>query len=194
MPRIARGKILYDGCFSHVYSRALDKRTIFSCREDFEYFKQLLRITKADYGYRLHHYCLMNTHFHLVVSIPDVEGFSLGLKEIKEKYARRCKIRRGRKGPVWWGRFGSQLIENEKYLYACGLYVEMNPVKEGIARQAAEWAYSSGRHYFGSVKDDLVDDYERPSYETAAVLLEGLNVGRGSYIGTPLFLLKLKTS
>ncbi len=65
----------------------------------------------------------------------------------------------------------------------------MNPVAAGMVQQAEDWVYSSSRHYFLGRKDDLVDSYERPSYETAQMLLEGLNVGRGSYIGTPLFLL-----
>jgi hypothetical protein len=45
------------------------------------------------------------------------------------------------------------------------------------------------RYYFLRKDDPLVDNYEQPSYEMAVSLMEGLNVGRGSYIGTPLFLL-----
>ncbi len=113
MPRRARGRILYDGCFAHIYSRALEKRFIFRDEEDFEYFKELIRKTKEAFGYGLHHYCLMNTHFHMAVSLQKLEHFSKGLKQIKEQYARRCKKRYRQKGPVWWGRFGSQLIESD---------------------------------------------------------------------------------
>ncbi|MBP9865962.1 MAG: hypothetical protein KBC91_06140, partial [Candidatus Omnitrophica bacterium] len=92
--------------------------------------------------------------------------------------------------PIWWGRFGSQVIESERYMYACGLYVEMNPVKARMVAVAEDWPHSSSRHYFLGQKDVLVDEYDKPAYDVAMQLTEGLNICRGSYIGTPLFLLR----
>lgn len=189
MPRRPRERVLYDGCYAHVYSRALDQRFIFKADEDFFEFKKLMSKTKKTQGYRIHHYCLMNTHFHLVVSLPSLKFFSKALKELKQAYAEWFADKYHHKGPVWWGRFGSQLIESEKYMSACGLYVEMNPVKAGMVSRPEDWQHSSSRYYFLGKTDDLIDNYAQPSYEIAAMLSEGLNVGRGSYIGTPLFLL-----
>lgn len=189
MPRKARRRILYDGCYAHVYSRALEKRFIFNDTEDFSFFKDRLLTYLQGENFRIHHYCLMNTHFHLLVSIKSLEGFSQQLKSLKEEYVRYYHKKYEKCGPVWWGRFGSQLIESEKYLYACGLYIEMNPVEAGMVRVAEDWPYSSSRYYFLGERDELVYDYEKPSRGLAMELLEGLNVGRGSYIGTPLFLL-----
>ena len=193
MPRRARGRILYEGCYAHIYSRALDQRFIFREKQDFEFFKTLLKETKQEFCYRVHHYCLMNTHFHFVVSMGSLTEFSKALKKIKQSYAEMFQNKYKRKGPVWWGRFGSQLIESERYMYACGLYIELNPVKAGMVEKAEDWEYSSSRYYFLGQPDELVDSYERPSYDTAMELTEGLNVGRGSYIGTPLFLLNRGT-
>lgn len=181
--------MLYDKCFAHIYSRALGKRFIFCDDDDFIFFKKLIRHAKQQYPYHLHHYCLMNTHFHMVVSLHALEDFSKSMKIIKEQYMRRFKKKYKSQGPVWWGRFGSQLIENEKYMYACGLYVEMNPVQAGMVGRPEEWEYSSSRHYFLNRRDDLLDVYAKPSYETSAPLMEGLNVGRGTYLGTPQFIL-----
>ena len=189
MPRPIRKKILYDGCYAHVYSRALDKRYVYQDEEDFEHFKQLMLRTKREYAYRIHHYCLMNTHFHLIVSLECLEAFSSALKELKQCYAKWYQKKSGRKGPVWWGRFGSQRIESEMYMRACGMYVELNPVKAGMVRRPEDWVHSSSRHYFLGQKDELVDEYERPDEALAEALVGGLNVGRGSYIGTPLFLM-----
>lgn len=189
MPRTARERLLSDGSYAHIYSRALDQRLIFQDGDDFRYFKALIKKTKNQSLYRIYHYCLMNTHFHLVVSVGKLKEFSKGLKQLKQGYAEWFQDKYERKGPVWWGRFGSQLIENEKYLYSCGLYIEMNPVKAGMTVKAEDWDYSSSRHYFLGEKDELVDDYERPSYDLALELAKGLNVGKGNYIGTPFFLL-----
>ena len=189
MPRKARRSVLYNGCFAHVYSRALEKRFIFREAPDFIFFKEQLALSLRSKSFLIHHYCLMNTHFHLLVSIEKLEDFSKQLKQLKETYVRYYHERYKKKGPVWWGRFGSQLIESEKYLYACGLYIEMNPVEAGMVRTPEDWPFSSSAHYFCGEPESLISKYDQPSRATAEELLDGLNVGRGSYIGTPLFLL-----
>jgi len=40
--RVARAKILYDGCYAHVISRSIGKQKIFNDPEDFEVFRELL--------------------------------------------------------------------------------------------------------------------------------------------------------
>lgn len=76
MARINRKNLLIDGCYAHVMSRAADKRYIFRSHDDFEKFKEFLQLSKARYSYRIHHYCLMHTHFHLVVSMDSARLFS----------------------------------------------------------------------------------------------------------------------
>lgn len=63
MGRRARQKILYDGCYGHIYSRALEHRSIFQDVTDFEMFKKLLLEAKEKFGYRIHHYCLRISYF-----------------------------------------------------------------------------------------------------------------------------------
>ena len=150
-------------------------------------FKKLLQQTKAKFGYRIHHYCLMNTHFHLLVSMDRADHFSKGMKEIKRLYANWAHREQKCYGPVWWGRFGSQLVEDERYLYACGLYIEMNPVKAGLVLSPEEWEYSSSRHYLLGYKDVLVDSYEQPSREEIRGIEDSLNLEQGHIIGSELF-------
>jgi putative transposase len=189
MPRKNRREVLYDGCYCHVYSRALEKRFIFQDAEDFELFKGFVLQSKSKYRFQIYHYCLMNTHFHLLVRLSRLDDFSLALRDIKQSYADAYRRKYRKKGPVWWGRFGSQLIEDERYLYACGLYIEMNPVTAGMVVRAEDWHYSSSQHYFLERSDEMIDHYNQPKKEVAECLKVGLNVGRGSYIGTPNFIL-----
>ena len=187
MARRPRQTILYNGCYGHIYSRALEHRMIFQNAADFQMFKRLLRQIKEKFAFRIHHYCLMHTHFHLLVSIDDVGGFSRGMKEVKRLYANWAHREQKRYGPIWWGRFGSQVVEDERYLYACGLYIEMNPVKAGLVSQPEEWAYSSSRHYFLGQKDVLIDDYKRPDQEEIRDIKDRLNLNSGYIIGSDLF-------
>ncbi len=159
MGRRNRGDILFDGCWAHVISRAADKRYIFSDNEDFEKFKALLLQSKKQFGYRIHHYCLMNTHFHLAVSVETAVQFSEGLKWAKWNYARYFNFKEHRFGPLWRDRFKSLLIENEKYLMACGRYIEGNPVEAGLVSHSEDWPHSSSRYYVLKQMDELVDPY-----------------------------------
>ena len=195
MPRRNRHDILYDGCFSHVFTRALKECWIFDHPSDFNFFKHLLLEAKQKHPFGIHHYCLMNTHFHLVVSIPKVEHFSKALKLIKSRYTWWVNQKKNRSGSIWRERFRGMLIENERYLNVCGQYVEWNPVKAGMCHHPVDWPYSSAAHYLLGKKDPLVDPYDR---ETKTDLPENVDLAdddyftRGFAVGSKLFRLQVR--
>jgi len=135
MGRIARQDILYAGCYAHVFTRAIGGFWIVSGQQDFEELKRLLLQAKKKFQFEIYHYCFMHTHFHVAVRVNDVFAFSKGLGYVKKKYAEWYNFKQKRFGPLWRDRFKSLLIEDEKYLYACGLYIERNPVKAGMVNK-----------------------------------------------------------
>jgi len=192
MARHARNEILYDGCFAHVYSRAMGKQFVFRKDKDFEFFKLLVIQSKRKGRYRIHHYCLMNSHFHLAVSIPHLNSFSSALKELKQRYATYVLKAYDWQGPIWWGRFKSRLIEDESYLHALGLYIEGNPILAGMVQNAEDWLHSSARHYLLGEKDPLIDPYELPQAEKSQEILKTFDLMEGSVIGSELFKIHLE--
>ncbi len=158
--RLARGEILYDGCYAHIISRTIRKLKIFRDEGDFESFQQILLKAKRESGFKIYHYCLMHTHFHLAVEILDVPRFSKAIQNLKSQYIYHFHERYKTSGPVWRERYKSLLIENEAYMYACGRYIENNPVKAGVVDGQEDWEYSSSRYYLRGRKDELVDGYE----------------------------------
>lgn len=52
MGRIARAALLYDGCFAHVFTRAIERRKIFEKSEDFQFFKKELLGIKKEYAFK----------------------------------------------------------------------------------------------------------------------------------------------
>lgn len=59
------------------------------------------------------------------------------------------------------------LIENKKYLHACGLYIEDNPVKAGLVEKSADWSHSSlDSMNESNLPDSLIDAYEPELLET----------------------------
>ncbi len=160
MGRIAREVLLYNGCFAHVFTRAIEKRKIFEKPEDFEFFKKKLAEIKKGYKFKVFHYCLMQTHVHMVVEIEDTFRFSQGMKVLKKSYTHQYNIFHKRFGPVWRDRYKVKLIENEVYLNVCGNYVEHNPVEAGMVEKAIDWPHSSSRYYELGKEDLIVDPYD----------------------------------
>ena len=101
----------------------------------------------------------MTTHFHLVLQTIRASDLALHLRYLKWHYTLWMRKKHGWKGPVWRERYRSRPIENETYLSACGLYVELNPVRAGMCGTPAEYAYSSARKYERGQPDDLLDEY-----------------------------------
>ena len=68
----------------------------------------------------------------------DISEF---MKTFKEAFNVRFKRERGYTGSIWSGRFKSTLIEDGRYLEICRRYVYLNPVRAGIVRHAADYAW-----------------------------------------------------
>src|SRR5689334_8624721 len=107
MARTARQHLIADGSFAHVISRSIDKIRVFDQAEDFTYFKALLLSNKREHPFKLFHYCLMNTHFHLVVQVIQMSDFVEALQNIKWKYTQYYNRKRNRVGPLWRERYKS---------------------------------------------------------------------------------------
>lgn len=191
MARRARSEILFDGCFAHILSRSFEKRWIFQDRTDFEIFKSLLAQRKKDSGFLIHHYCFMNTHIHLLVSIPNLSQFSKAFQKLKWQYTAWYNKRNKRTGPLWRERFQSRLIENERYLYACGLYIEQNPIKAAMVGKPEDWPYSSSAHYALGKEDPLLDPYDQQGLPEGFNLEEESQFTIGPVIGSELFKLQV---
>jgi REP-associated tyrosine transposase len=85
----------------------------------------------------------------------DRDGLRAGLGETHRRYARHVNAREGRRGLLWRGRFASFPMD-EPYLLACARYVELAPVRAGLARRARNWRWSSARAHLKGRGDGLV--------------------------------------
>lgn len=159
MPRTRRSDYLTDGSYYHVISRSINQTPIFRDAEDFARFRHLEREAKQQFPIRLFHYVFMTTHFHLVLQTVRSVDLALHLRYLKWHYTLWMRKKYGWNGPIWRERYRSIPIEDETYLSACGLYVELNPLRAGICATAEEYAFSSARKYGLGQPDDLLDEY-----------------------------------
>ena len=91
----------------------------------------------------LHAYVLMSNHVHLLATGGDCGSLSSFVHVVGTRFARFINRKRGRTGTLFEGRFRSSLVSDERYLLSCMRYIEMNPVRAGLARHPGEYGWSS---------------------------------------------------
>jgi putative transposase len=142
MPRQARIRVA--GGAYHVYTRGNRRQLIFADEDDYRFFLVLLTRTVRRFGWRVHAYCLMPNHLHLLVQTPE-QNLSEGMHWLLGFYAQSFNHRHGLDGHVFQGRFGSRIVETEAYLTGLIEYIVFNPVRAGLVLDPADWPWSSYR-------------------------------------------------
>jgi len=119
----------------------------------------LLAECALKFGVAVHAYVLMGNHFHLLATPAQTDALPGMMQAVGRSYVRYFNQRHGRTGTLWEGRYRSTLIQSERYLLACMAYIDLNPVRAGLAARPAEWPWSSHAHYLGLRNDRLVSPH-----------------------------------
>ncbi len=133
---------LNDGFF-HVTSRRNGGTALFLDDDDRISFIQLLASTAEGSRWACHAYCLMTTHYHLLLETSQ-QSLSKGMQRLNGIYAQEFNRRHLRKGHVFEERFSAYVIETEEHLEAACNYILNNPVRAGLCAEAAQWPWSGG--------------------------------------------------
>jgi len=131
MPRPPRLEL--PGVPLHVIQRGNNRAACFFGEVDRRFYLQCLAKSAARTDCAIHAYVLMTNHVHLLVT-PGAPGSAAAmLQDIGRRYVRVINTIHGRTGTLWEGRFKSSLVDTERYLLTCHRYIELNPVRAGLA-------------------------------------------------------------
>jgi len=155
MPYYARRHQLTGSLIYHVFNRSATQEPIFHIEEDFQHFMDSLRGYKEKFLLKIYHWVIMNTHFHILLEIADPREISSLMAGIARAYTHYHHKIYGTRGFLWQGRFKLQPVQKERYLIACGRYIERNPVRANIAQEAHDYPYSSARFYCKGLCDGI---------------------------------------
>jgi putative transposase len=135
-----RRSSLPDGYF-HVVARGVFGARLFRDDADRKGFLQLLLHCAESFNWECYAYCLMSTHYHLVLEARRRE-LSDGIRHLNGCHALRFNRRHSRYGALFAERFSSRVVESEEHLYEACAYVLLNPVKAGLCDRVEQWPWS----------------------------------------------------
>jgi putative transposase len=151
-----RRRVFLQGLTLHVTQRGNNRCATFRTDADYELFLWFLLFAMRRYKFHVHAYALMSNHFHLMVTPESPTALSRGMQSLGRRYVRYFNDRYTRTGTLWEGRFRTAIITDERYWLTCMRYVEMNPVRAGLAGSAESYRWCSYRAHALGVKDPIV--------------------------------------
>ena len=155
VPRIAR--VVAVGAPHHVTQRGNNRQKVFFSTADRRIYLSLLGSHCRRWQLNLLGYCLMPNHVHLV-AVPEHENsLAKALGRTHYDYTVYLNGRRRRSGHLWQNHFFSTCLDRA-HLFAALRYVDLNPVRAGLASQAAGYEWSSAAaHVSGNDATGLLD-------------------------------------
>lgn len=144
-------RIEYPGAFYHVTARGNERKDIFRDEKDRDRFLAYLETAVVRYKAVIHVYCLMNNHYHLLMSTP-AGNLSQIVRHINGAYTVYFNNRHHRFGHLFQGRYKAILVDADEYAGELSRYIHLNPVRAGLANLPEGYPWTSYLNYIGKKK------------------------------------------
>lgn len=159
-------------CLYHVFSRTNSgDRAFHDSRDQNKFFEYLAKYLDL-FQFRLHAYCLMSNHFHLLLESMERPDLSEFMRRQLTAYTVYFNRRHSRHGHLFQGRFKSYVVDKADYLITLSRYIHLNPA--GGKHPGDVWTYegSSLRYYIKG---------NEPAFLHTAELLSWFKGNRAKY-------------
>ncbi|MFH1857236.1 MAG: transposase [Candidatus Omnitrophota bacterium] len=148
-------RYIYPKLPHHALQRGNNRQPIFFDKEDRICFLSNLKKFSTKTGVVVGAYCLMTNHFHLLL-YPNVrEELIEMMKYIAQQHTQYINRKYGRSGKLWENRYKLNIVEPE-YEWVIARYIEQNPVRAGMVKEAGEYKYSSARAHMNGEFDEML--------------------------------------
>jgi REP element-mobilizing transposase RayT len=137
-------RIEFPDALYHVTARGDRREAIFEDDQDRQTFLLILEKTVTQFNWLCYAWCLMDNHYHLLIQTPD-GNLSKGMRQLNGVATQTSNRRHHRVGHLFQGRFKAILVDHDAYLLELSRYIVLNPVRAGMVKAPADWAWSSYR-------------------------------------------------
>jgi len=153
-----RSRLVIPNLPHHIVQRGHNRHSVFETDGDRLAYLSTLAEFRLELGVKVHAWCLMTNHVHLVVDPGESRAnLALLMKRLAGRHTRRINQLQEKSGTAWEGRYKCSPIDSRGYLLACTRYVELNPVRAGIAAHPAAYQWSSFRARMGLEAQGILD-------------------------------------
>lgn len=143
------------GGFYHVTLRGNHRQPIFFSIADRTLLDRLVSSALNEYDARLHAYCWMTNHIHLLIQVAD-RPLGAIVRKFASAYARTIQQHLETTGHLFERRYHAILVDADAYLLTLLRYIHFNPVRAGLVSNPAAYAWSSHAVYLGLREQDWV--------------------------------------
>lgn len=179
-----RKDLLVNGEYYHIFNRSIAKFQIFNSEHDYERYRSLVEFYRykdlpdkysnfsqlkpahckaimknlsetSELLVEIVAYCIMPTHFHLILKQVTNNGISEFMRKVSDSYTRYFNISHGRKGPLWEDHFKNKLVKTDEQMLHLSRYIHINPVTAGLVKKPNQWKYSSYLEYTNKSDNNL---------------------------------------
>ncbi|MEX2170597.1 MAG: transposase, partial [Pirellulales bacterium] len=125
------------------------------------FYLACLREVARDHGCRIHAYVLLPNHVHLLGTPRTRNGFTGMMQTMRDRYAQHVKKTYPRVIAPLAGLHQASGVQPDRTVLEVYRYIELHPVRSGLAPHPANYRWSShARHALG-VNDELITEHEQ---------------------------------
>lgn len=149
----------YPGAIYHLMHRGVRRTEIFSDETDYQVFLEILKVSLDKYQCKIHAYCMMTNHIHLLLETSEDE-IGRFMKCLSERYAMYFNHKYQYRGHLFESRYKSCLVKEDSYFLQTSRYIHLNPVKARIVVKPEDYRWSSYQTMI-ALKDDRITERNR---------------------------------
>ncbi|MCZ6803810.1 MAG: transposase [Proteobacteria bacterium] len=158
MARLAR--VVLPGYPHHITQRGNRRQDVFFEEGDYERYLELLKEWCRQESIGIWSYCLMTNHVHFIVTPGKKSDLGKAIGEVHRRYTQKINLRKRWTGYLWQGRFASYPMD-KRWLLRAAAYVELNPVRAGMVKNAWDYRWSSVHAHLAGKDDNGIVQTEK---------------------------------
>ena len=143
--------------YFHVYNRGVNGQIIFTSDDNFRFLLRRMSEYSTQLNIAVIAYCLMPTHYHLLIEAESRERASLFIQKLFNSYSQAFNQQQNRTGTLFEGRAKFKIIETDEYALQLCSYIHLNPVKAGLTKKPEQWKYSNYLGWIDQKTDNQVN-------------------------------------
>lgn len=150
MARLPR--LTLPGVPHHILQRGNNGQSIFSAPSDYELMLALIEQHARAQLMAVHAFVLLENRFHLLVTPQTPTAVAQMMQALGRGYVRHFNRAQGRTGTLWDGRYRSTLVEADRYVLPCMVFLDLQPVRAQLVAEPADYLWSSHAHFAGRAR------------------------------------------